>query len=786
MSDVEIKIDGTAYPAQPGEMLIEVADRNGIYIPRFCYHEKLSVAANCRMCLIEVERAPKPLPACATPVTNGMKVFTRSTVAVEAQKGTMEFLLINHPLDCPVCDQGGECPLQDQALGYGKDNSRFMERKRSVASHDIGPLIATEMTRCIHCTRCIRFGEEVAGVMEMGAPGRGEHVRIRTFLDNTIDSEVSGNMIDLCPVGALTSKPFRFSARSWELNDYESISPHDCLGSNLLIQTLRNQVERVVPRENPEINECWLADRDRFSYQAIHSDNRLTKPMIRRDGQWQEVAWESALNHAASGLDALVKQGKAEKIGGLAAPISTLEEFYLLQKLIRALGSESVDHRLQQNDFRDDDIAPRFPASEIAVNDYATRSSVVLLGSNIRKEQPLLSLRIRQGWRTGKTAISSINPLDFDFNFDCACRELAAGFSLVERTAALADAIGKLVGKDIPTEIASLSDGGDLSGMARQMVDAGPEGLVILGLLAQQHEDASLLKAMSQWIAEATNNRLAILAPGNSAAGALAGCLPGKNGLNKSAMFKQGMSGLVLLGTQLELDCLDGQHASATLNQAEFVVQLTAFKPDHHNQNIDVVLPIGSFAESGGSFVNCEGRIQNAKVAIPPIGESKPAWKVLRVLGNFLNCRGFDHINLEDVTAEALTAIQPSSITPSCRLREIRFDTPSSTQRQGLLPIVYMPMYRGDALVRNAMALQTVADNPGPIASFNPDTLEDYALEAGDWVEIGNGHAAARLKVAAEPRVPKNCLLIPAGYFETVKARTPDDLRVVKVDQGND
>ncbi|MCY4051493.1 MAG: NADH-quinone oxidoreductase subunit NuoG [Gammaproteobacteria bacterium] len=783
MSDVEIEIDGKTYPAKSGEMLIEVTDRNGIYIPRFCYHEKLSVAANCRMCLIEVERAPKPLPACATPVSNGMKVHTRSEIATEAQKGTMEFLLINHPLDCPVCDQGGECPLQDQALGYGKDNSRFLERKRSVPSDDIGPLIATEMTRCIHCTRCVRFGEEVAGVMEMGAPGRGEHVRITTFLDNTIDSEVSGNMIDLCPVGALTSKPFRFAARSWELTDHQSISSHDCLGSNILIQTLRNRVERVVPKENSDINECWLADRDRFSYQAIHSESRLTKPLIQRDGSWQEVDWETALTYTADGLRSIIEKGKAEQIGGLAHPMSSLEEFHLFQKLMRALGSENIDFRLQQNDFRDDDIAPRFPASELPIKDYARQSSILLIGSNIRKEQPLLSLRIRQGWREGKTTISAINPIDFDLNFECAVNEIAPDSAMLSRIAALANAIADLAGTPVPDEISTLSDDSDVALIARQLITAGQEGTIILGAFAQQHLDASLLKMISIWIAEITGSRLAVLAPGNSAGGALANCLPGTNGLNKQAMFASDMSGFVLLGGQLELDCLDAYVATKALKNADFVVQLTAFKPDPHEQNIHVVLPICSFAETSGNYINCEGRIQNSQVAIPPIGESKPAWKILRVLGNFLNLDGFDQITLDDVTKEVLEVMNSSDRTPSCRMKKFRLHAPITPTHDGLIPITYMPMYRGDALVRNASALQNSSDNPGPLVSLHPDTIKEHSLENGDWIEIGNGDVSACLQIIAEPRVAKDCVLIPAGYIETVNARAPGPLRIAKSNQ---
>ncbi len=538
MSTVTIEVDGKELQAEAGEMLICVTDRNDIYIPRFCYHEKLSIAANCRMCLVEVERAPKPMPACATPVMDGMKVHTRSELAREAQKGTMEFLLINHPLDCPVCDQGGECPLQDQALGYGGDGSRYYEKKRAVPSHDIGPLVTTEMTRCIHCTRCVRFGEEVAGVMEMGAPGRGENVIISTFLNRSIDSEVSGNIIDLCPVGALTSRPYRFAARSWELENHASISPHDCLGTNINIQTLRDEVERVLPIENPDINECWLADRDRFSYEAVNCEHRLTQPMIKKGNKWKEVSWQAALNHTAASLKTIAKSSGASDIGGLASATSSREVFHPLQKLLRGRGSENVDHRLQQSDFRDDDIATRFPGSEAAIKEYSDLESVMLVGSNIRKEQPLLALRIREGWMKGKTTISAINPVAYDHNFELGSSELAAGNDLVARFCALAKSVAGARNSDLPAEIDKLSDSADMGAAAAQLCAAGENGVIVLGASAQQHPNASLLKAIGHWIAETTGNKLAVLAPANSAAGALAGCLPGENGRNAGAMLE--------------------------------------------------------------------------------------------------------------------------------------------------------------------------------------------------------------------------------------------------------
>jgi NADH-quinone oxidoreductase subunit G len=681
----------------------------------------------------------------------------------------MEFLLINHPLDCPVCDQGGECPLQDQALGYGGHGSRYYENKRSVPSHDIGPLVATEMTRCIHCTRCVRFGEEVAGAMEMGAPGRGENLKISTFLNRSVDSEVSGNMIDLCPVGALTSRPYRFAARSWEMQNHAGISPHDCLGTNINIQTLRDEVERVLPIENPDINECWLADRDRFSYEAVNSEHRLTRPMIKKGNKWKEVEWETALKHAAAGLKSIINSGNASAIGGLVSATSTLEEFYLLQKLLRGMGSESVDHRLQQCDFRDDDIAPLFPASEAAIKEYSELASVMLVGSNIRKEQPLLSLRIREGWSKGNTTISAINPVAYDFNFDLHSVELAAGNDLVARFAALAKAVANANNAALPAQLDDLADSTDMGVAAAQISGAGEKGVIVLGATAQQHPNASLIKAIGHWIAETTGNRLAILAPGNSAAAAIASCQPGEDGKNAAAMMEDGMRGFVLLGSEPELDCIDGKTALAAMHNADFVVQLSPFRSESVMQYADVLLPMAAFAEAAGTYVNCEGRHQPARVAASPKGEARPAWKILRVLGNFLECDGFDYISLDDVMAEIASRVDLDGLVPSARLGEFRISDldGSAAVDNELVRIAEMPMYRGDMTLRHASALQDTADNPAPAAVVNPDTMQALGLEDGEDVSVRNGAGSARLPVRASDRVPAGSVTIPAGFHET-------------------
>ncbi|UCH54429.1 MAG: NADH-quinone oxidoreductase subunit G, partial [Pseudomonadota bacterium] len=523
---VTIEVDGKALPVRKGSMLIEATDAAGIYIPRFCYHKKLSIAANCRMCLVEVEKAPKPLPACATPVADGMKVHTRSEKAREAQKGTMEFLLINHPLDCPICDQGGECELQDLALGYGKDASRYQEVKRIVKDKDLGPLIATEMTRCIHCTRCVRFGQEIAGVMELGATGRGEHMQIGTYIERSVDSELSGNAVDLCPVGALTAKPSRYTARPWELDGFPSVSPHDCVGTNIEIQVRRGKVMRVLPRENEAVNECWIADRDRFSYEALNGADRLTSPMIRRNGQWEETDWQTALEFALTGFNRALTRHGAEHFGALAAPSATLEEFYLLQKLARALGSNNVDHRLRQLDFSDDAQQPAFPYLGQSLGELERAKAVLLVGSNLRKDQPLINHRVRKSVLKGGR-VMAINVLDHDFNYKLAQRIIASPAELPRALAAVAVALAKLRGVEVAAPIKSLAGETGKSAQGIAEVLAKTEGsALLLGNTANAHPQAASLRATAQFIAETCGARLGLLPEANGAAAWLAGCVP--------------------------------------------------------------------------------------------------------------------------------------------------------------------------------------------------------------------------------------------------------------------
>jgi len=775
VSKIKIEIDGQALEVEPGTTVIEAADAAGIPIPRFCYHEKLSVAANCRMCLVDVEKAPKPMPACATPVTDGMKVATRSTKAINAQKGVMELLLINHPLDCPVCDQGGECELQDLAVGYGGDVSRYQEAKRIVKDKDIGPLIATDMTRCIHCMRCVRFGEELAGLMELGATGRGEHTRVGTYVQQSVDSELSGNMIDLCPVGALTSKPFRYSARAWELNDHFSVSPHDGVGSNLTVQVRRNQVMRVLPHPNEEVNEVWLADRDRYSYEAVNSPERLLKPMV-RDGQtWRETDWTTALQSVVTGLRRVIDRHGAGQLGALAAPGSTLEEFYLLQKLVRALGSTNVDHRLRQRDFRDDADTALYPYLGLPIRELENVDCALLIGSNIRKEQPLLGLKLRKAFRRG-AALYAVNPVDFAFSFDLRAKSITDPSGLIASLARIVREVATRRQFPMPPEVGALADGNSTDGeqeIAAALVEA-KRGIVLLGQLAQHHPNAATLRALADLLAELTGVRLGVLAEANSAAAWLAGCVPmrGENGAPLAAsgrhaadMLKRPLKAYLVFGAEPELDCADGRQALETLRQAEFVVNFATFK-SASNDHAHVLLPLAPFTETDGTRVNGEGRFQSFTAAVTPAGEARPGWKILRVLGNQLGLGGFDY-----VSAQAVRAAVGDAVAPSARLqaRSFRAVTPVS----GLQRIGEVPMYRVDALVRRAPALQKTRDNIGAVACMNPREAQKHNVGGSARVRVIAGGALVTLDFLIDRRIPDGCVYIPAGYPEVTAIGDP-------------
>ena len=696
---VEIEIDGKTVEVPEGSMVMHAADKAGTYIPHFCYHKKLSIAANCRMCLVDVEKAPKAVPACATPVTQGMIVRTKSDKAIKAQQSVMEFLLINHPLDCPICDQGGECQLQDLAVGYGKSSSRYEEEKRVVFHKDVGPLISMEeMTRCIHCTRCVRFGQEIAGVMELGMSNRGEHAEIETFLGQSVDSELSGNMIDICPVGALTSKPFRYSARTWELSRRKSISPHDSTGANLIVQVKNNKVMRVVPLENEAVNECWIADRDRFSYEALNGDQRLTKPMLKQGGEWTEVDWQTALEYVANGLNQVKAQYGAGGIGALVSPHSTLEELYLAASLMRGLGSENIDHRLRHQDFSPSEGVRWLGMPIAALSDL---QSVLVVGSNLRKDHPLFAQRIRQSARAGcaVTAITSEALLANEGAWAMPLRAtvVAEPDEWAQALADVAAAVAAEKGVATPFEGQSTDNA---KALAKALL-AGERKAILLGNAAAHHPGGSTLLALCQWIGEQTGATVGFLTEAANTVGAqVVNALPGSGGLNAGQMLAGGLRAALLLNCEPGADS-----APADLSACEMVVTLSPFKA---NMDIsDVLLPIAPFTETSGSFVNAEGRVQSFHAVVRPLGDTRPGWKVLRVLGDLLGLQQPAYETSPEVLAQALGAGVTDRV-PENRLSNRASARADVRAHAGSVP--YVGIYQLDGIVRRAPSLQLTAD----------------------------------------------------------------------------
>ncbi len=698
---IEIELDGKKVDIVEGSMIMHAADKAGTYIPHFCYHKKLSIAANCRMCLVDVEKMPKPMPACATPVTQGMIVRTKSDKAIKAQKSVMEFLLINHPLDCPICDQGGECQLQDLAVGYGGSSSRYEEEKRVVFHKDVGPLISMEeMSRCIHCTRCVRFGQEVAGVMELGMSHRGEHAEIETFVGNSVDSELSGNMIDICPVGALTSKPFRYSARTWELSRRKSVSPHDSTGANLVVQVKNNQVMRVVPLENEAVNECWIADRDRYSYEALNSTERLTVPMLKQGGQWVEVDWQTALEYVANGLKQVKAEHGAGALGALVSPHSTLEELHLAVRLVHALGSQNVDYRLRNAEFETDLVKARYLGLPIAALSQLQR--VLVVGSDLRKDHPLFAQRIRQAARMG-CVVSAVVQAKPDWALPVTHTLEATSAHWVQALANIAAAVAAQMGTTAPA--AGVVDVSALA-IAKSLL-GGERKAILLGNAAAHHAKASSLLAIAQWIAENTGASVGYLTEAANTVGAqLVGALPGEQGLNAGQMLAGSLKAVLLLNNEPIADSAAGLAAAKTLGQCDMVVTLSPFKCNLEFS--DVLLPIAPFTETSGTFVNAEGRIQSFHAVVKPKLETRPAWKVLRVLANMLGLPGFDFESSQEVLANiALDAAHTGHVAPDRlgNLSQAAIDlTPATTE-----PVVAQ-IYQLDGLVRRATALQLTSD----------------------------------------------------------------------------
>jgi NADH-quinone oxidoreductase subunit G len=759
---IEIDLDGKKVQVPEGSMVMHAADLAGTYIPHFCYHKKLSIAANCRMCLVDIEKAPKPMPACATPATQGMIVRTKSDKAINAQQGVMEFLLINHPLDCPICDQGGECQLQDLAVGYGASSSRYDEDKRVVFPKDVGPLVSMkEMNRCIHCTRCVRFGQEVAGVMELGMIHRGEHSEITTIAGDSIDSELSGNMIDICPVGALTSKPFRYSARTWELSRRKSVSPHDSTGANLIVQIKGAQVMRVVPLENDDVNECWIADRDRFSYEAFNSPERLTAPMIRQGGEWKAVDWTAALDYVSRGLTQIAVEHGAATVGALASPISTIEELHLLAKLVRGLGSENIDARLRE-------VAPAAPGTPVrwlgrSVASLTDLQRVLVVGSFLRKDHPLFAQRIRQAAKKG-AKVMSVHALRDDWLMPMGPSIAAApsGWAQVLADIALQVAVGK--GMTAP---AAGQDGDEAKAIAKLLL-SGERKAVLLGNAAAQHPDAACIEQLARWIAVQTGASFGWLGEGGNAVGAqLVGAVPNMDGLAAAAMLASGtpVRAFVLLNTEPALDSADGVAATAALQGAEMVVSLTSFKPAPGSDLADVLLPIAPFTETSGTFVNAEGRVQSFHGVVKPKGDARPAWKVLRVLGNLLGLAGFAFETSDEVRAEALGDIAaiPARLAAgsSAPDRGVTVHVPAGATLERIADV---PIYSADAIVRRASSLQMTADAKPPRIHVPSELAAERGITDGTPVRVTQGAASIVLPAQVDASLASNVLRVAAAH----------------------
>ncbi|MEY2776416.1 MAG: dehydrogenase subunit [Pseudomonadota bacterium] len=775
---IEIEIDGQKVEVAPGSMVMDAANKLGLYVPHFCYHKKLSIAANCRMCLVEVEKAPKPLPACATPVAAGMKVMTASPKARAAQKGVMEFLLINHPLDCPICDQGGECQLQDLAVGYGPSASRFTEEKRVVFHKPMGPLIsAEEMSRCIHCTRCVRFGQEIAGVMELGMANRGEHSEIMSFVGSAIESELSGNMIDVCPVGALTSKPFRYQARTWELARRRSVSPHDALGANLVVQAKSGSVVRVVPQENEAVNECWISDRDRFAYEGLRSDDRLTTPMVRdTNGQWRETDWDEALNRAADILRAASDVGP-NRVRALAAPMATVEELALLARVARGLRSDSIDCRpgLSQSAL-DADISGvmhlGFPVEELS---ELERCFVV--GGLLRADLPLVAQRLRQAVRRQGAELSTLHACAEDLLTTTHTQMVVKPSGWSDAILEVISAVAQQRSVPMPAGLPMTTPSEAAQAIAASLCSA-PSGSkaarILAGAQVIEHPQAGLIMARLQVLADLLEVRLGVLVPGaNVVGGTLAGAIPQAGGANAADMLTDSAAAFLLLHLEPALDAADGPRAVANLRAAAMnglgVVALTAYRSAVADV-ANVMLPIAPFTETSGSFVNLGGRLQSFEAAVRPQGSVRPGWKVLRVLGNLLNLEGFDAMSSEDVLRQVMPGAVSGERLPGLSFRvvasPIQRDArrPTSIAEGQLERLGPVPIYLSDPIVRRAASLSSTRQSAFPKAYLHPTDLREQGLAPGMPVTIEQDGYALSTTVEPDPKLCPGVLRLASAH----------------------
>ena len=772
---VTVTIDGVELQAPRNAMIIEVADRAGISIPRFCYHKHLSIAANCRMCMVEVEKAPKPLPACATPISDGMHIFTRSDLALDAQKGTMEFLLINHPLDCPVCDQGGECELQDVAMGYGSDVSRFTERKRVVKDKNIGPLVSTDMTRCIHCTRCVRFGSEIAGVRELGATGRGEFMEIGTYVERSLSSELSGNVIDLCPVGALNAKPSRMRGRAWEMIEAQSISPHDALGSNLTMHVIRDEVIRVVPKENPDINETWISDRDRFSYEAMYSDARLTQVLHRESGEWAPRLWSEALREIANCL----RSYAPEEVGVLVSPNQSNEEIYLLQKIARALGINNIDHRVQQVDFSGQDKDPLFPWLGKNIADIENQEVIVVIGSDLRSEQPMLMHRVRKASMRGAKVVV-INPIQTDFFMRIAAHEVVVPKEWLKTLLQLLGSINNLTDQTLPAELTSSLKQQGLNAhfeKIAQLLVSHNETCVLIGNLMQQHFDYTSLRAIAYWIAQSTNSSFGYIPLASNAVGAsLLGALPhraimgekvAEPGLNYIEMVQSPRKVYLLMGLEPEWDCALPAATLNALGQAEQVISFTSFNNEWMQEYCSWMLPITCYAESEGTKINMEGRWQGYAKVVNAKEDVKDAWKILRMLAAELDLEGFNYFNVEDVRKE-LGAQVDSALPFSNELSSVP-EIKITSSEEDVYRTGNVPIYSVDTLARHSPSLQEAQGLEDAVLMIHADDVRKYGLLEGKWVRVTQDGEKSILKCVTNNDLTPGTVYIPRGLKRSEK-----------------
>jgi NADH-quinone oxidoreductase subunit G len=748
---VEIEIDGKLVEVKEGSTVIQAAQSIGTYIPHFCYHKKLSIAANCRMCLVEVEKAPKPVPACATPVNKGMKIFTRSEKAVNAQKSVMEFLLINHPLDCPICDQGGECQLQDLTMGYGKSASRYQEEKRVVFHKNVGPLISMEeMSRCIHCTRCVRFGQEIAGVMELGMLGRGEHSEITSFVGQTVDSEMSGNMIDICPVGALTSKPFRYAARTWELGRKKSLSPHDSMGSNTIIQTKSERVMRVVPFENEAINECWISDKDRFAYEGLNSEDRLQQPLIKQNGEWLETDWQSALEYVASGLSGVKADHTEKAIAAIANPMSSVEELYLLQKLIKALGSDDVETRLRQID-PTNDIATPWLGRPIAELEKLQRALVV--GSFLRKDHPLIATRLRKGAKAGLQVLRLDTGAD-DWLMPTQSMTLAPSKWLA---ALQAIAVEVAVAKSIPAPL-NMAQGDAQAKLFAQSLLFGEQKSIFIGNTALAHPQATQIVAWAQWIADETGATLGFLGEGANFVGAK---LVGATSQGIQPILDGSKKAVVLYQVEPSMDLANPAMAKEALLQAQTVIAISSFISDDLLDLADVILPITPYTEQAGTYINIVGDVQTVQASVRPLGQARPGWKVLRVLGDLLKLDGFQFNAVDEVMNAALGGLDiPASLSNKTQVSLAQGQTSST----GIERVADLPIYFTDAIVRRAPSLHLTVDSKNAMkAGLSADLFAKFDLKEGDAIKVTQGSHSVVLPATLQKGLAAGVVRIATG-----------------------